>query len=178
MVLKNLSKRERYIAFGTVALAASAAIYALIVEPVTQRWGRLNAEAMSRSAALKKDSKLISSYKTIEADYARISKFAKARKGGEEGLADMLTYIENISRNDSCAIVNIKPMGTKDFGDHKEVLIDVTAEADLTKFSRFLYDIENDKDMILRVKHFTISSRSTQEGSLRGTFLISKLLIE
>ena len=116
--------------------------------------------------------------KLLEEDYAKLSGYAKSAKRQEETIADILAYVETVSRDDSCLIINIKPLGIKEAGTYKTALIDVTAEANMSQFSKFLYDIENSPQYLLRVKRFTISSKSSQTGTLRGTFLISKLLLD
>lgn len=176
--IKNLTKREKYTAFATFAIAIIALIYSFIIEPVSKRWRFFNSEIRSKTRTLERDLKIMANSKAIESDYAKFSKYVKIAKSEEETIADILAYIENVSRNNSCFIINIKPAGTKSLGSHKELLIDLTAEANMAQFSKFLYDIENSKDMLLRVKRFNISSKYNQTGILKGTFLISKILIE
>jgi Tfp pilus assembly protein PilO len=101
----------------------------------------------------------------------------KSAKSEEESTAEIMTYIEDVSRKDSCLVVSIKPVGAKNLGSYKEILIDVNAEGSMDQFSKFLYDIENSADMILEVKRFTLNSKSSA-GTLKGTFLISKIIIE
>ena len=178
MLIKNLTKREKMIASATLAVGILAFAYAVVIEPACGRWGRLSNETASAEGVLKKDMKILSMNKVLEADYAKLSKYAKSAKKAEESMADILTYIEAVSRDDSCLIINIKPLGVKEMGSHKAALIDVTAEADMSQFSKFLYDIENSPQYLLRVRRFTISSKSGQTGTLRGTFLISKILLD
>lgn len=177
MLIKHLSKRERYVALATLTIIFAAAAYSFLIEPISSRRRQIEDEIRSKIAVFRKDSKILSTHRDIESDYARFSKYVKSLNSDEEAMAEILTLIETVSRNDSCLIVNIKPAGVKDMGSHKEVLIDVTAEADIEKFSKFLFDIENLSDMILEVKRFTLSSKSAP-GTLKGTFLISKISID
>ena len=178
MLIENLTKRERYIALAAISIALTALIYNFVIEPIAKRWIHLNDEIESRISIFRKDSKLLSMYKTLEADYTKFSKYAKSTKREEEELAAILTEIETISRNNSCLIASIKPLGTRKLPSYKEILIDATIEADIKQFSKFLYDIETSKNMILKVRRFTISSKSGQMDTLRGTFLISKILVD
>lgn len=178
MFIRNLSTRERYIALATFLIILVALTYNFIIEPVSRRWVHLDNEIASKINTLKKDSKLLSMYKTLESDYAKVSQYVKSQKREEEELTAILTEIETVSRNSSCLIVSIKPIGTKNFPSYKEVLIDATAEANINQFSKFLYEMENSKNMILKVKRFTLSSKSGQQDTLRGAFLISKILID
>jgi len=178
MMFKNLNKRERNLAGATLLIVSLAFFYKFIIDPIFTGWVNLNDEIESKTNVLKKDSGILSKYKILEAEYAELSRYVKSSKGEKADAADILNYIENISKNDSCYLVNIKPIGTRNLSSYKEVLIDVTAEATMEQFSKFLYDIENAKDMLLRVKQFNINSKTGQAGTLKGTFLVSKILID
>ena len=178
MPFKNLNKREKKLAGAVLLIILSALLYKFIVEPLSGRWAKLNDEISSKTNILRKDAGILSKYKALEAKYAGLSGYIRSGKGEKGDAADILKYIENVSRNDSCYIVSIKPIGTRNLPSYKEILIDVTAEADMAQFSKFLYDIEDPKDAILRVKQFNISSKPGQSGVLKGTFLISKIIIE
>jgi hypothetical protein len=178
MLIKNLTKREKYIAAATVIVAAAAILYVFILEPISSRWSDLDKGIVSKQAELEKDTRILSKKKSLEADYAGISKFLKGAKSEDEAVADAMAYIENTSRSDSCLIVSIKPVGVKKTGSYKEILIDVSAEATMAQFSKFLYDIENPEEMILTVKRFVITPKSGQQKVLKGSFLISRLSVD
>jgi hypothetical protein len=57
-------------------------------------------------------------------------------------------------------------------------MVDLSSEGSLSQFTKFLYDIENTKSAILKVRHFVLTSKAGQEGALRGSFIISKIIIE
>lgn len=178
MILKNLSPRERSIAFATVAILAAALFYNFVIDPVARQWQSLNLQISSKTESLKKDLRMLSMEKELDRNYSKFSKYIGSARSQDEEVADLLAYLENISRSDSCLITNIKPIGAKEYAAYKEVLIDISAEADASRFSKFLYDIENSKDMILRVKRLTLTSAIGQANALRGSFVISKIIVD
>ena len=178
ILIKNMNKRERYIALTALLFIAAAIGYNFIVEPIARQWGTLNREISSKTVTLKRDLALLLVDKTLEENYSKFSRYVRSDKSEEEAVAEFLSYIENLSRNDSCLIVNMKPIGTRDTGAYKEILVDLSSEGSVSQFTKFLYDVENTKNMILKVKHFVLTSKAGQEGALRGTFLISKVIIE
>lgn len=177
MLLKNLSKRERYIALATLSFLALAIVYNFILEPAVSRWRGLDDEMRSRLAVLKKDATIAANYTPIAAEYEKTVKQIKTGKSVEEETTDVLTQIETVSRSNSCLIVNIKPVGTKNLGSHRELLVEIAAEADIDRFSKFLYDIESSKGMMLKVRRATLSAKTGQPGTLRGNFIIGKILL-
>lgn len=178
MFIKNMSPRERYIALGTIVFLAIVFVYSFILDPIFHSWQALNDEILSKSVTLKKDVSMMAARKSIEADYEKFAKYVKSDRGEEGSVAEVLTYLEDLSRKDSCNILNIKPVGSKDYAGYKEVLVDLSADGSLAQFTKFMYDIENTKNMILKIKHFALTSKAGQEGALKATFLIAKVVIE
>lgn len=178
MFIKKLSKRERYAALAAFLFVFTVIVYNFAVDPIARQWQALNNEIMAKTAMLKKDLGVLASRKALEAEYVRFSKYLKQENNEEETIAEVLACVEKISRENSCQVINVKPMGTRDFGAYKEIMIDVNAEADARQFSKFFYDIENADSMILKVRRFTLTSKAGQPGILKGTFLISKVVVE
>ena len=178
MFIKNMSKRERYIALAAVSFVGIAIFYTFVIEPIAVQWQALNRDMEAKTSILRKDLGLLSSKSSLEANYSKFAKYVKPDKNDEEAAAGLLSYLENLSRGDSCLVINVKPIGTKDLGTYKELLIDLSSEGSLQQFTKFLYDVENTKNMILKIRHFVLTSKSGQEGALKGAFLISKIIIE
>jgi hypothetical protein len=178
MLIKNMNKRERTIAIVAISFVLGAILYSLIIDPVFRAWQVLNDNMAAKTVMLKKDLAMLSSRKSLETNYAKFSKYVISGKSEEETVSEALAYLENLSRTDSCTLLNIKPIGTKDYGAYKELMIELSSEGSISQFSKFLYDIENTKNMILKVRHFVITSKAGQEGALKGSLLIAKTIIE
>lgn len=178
MFINNFNKREKYLALATVSIVSIALIYLFIIDPIAARWKGLNDQVRSKINILEKDSGLIGNKKTIESEYVKLSKQGKAAKSKDQEVAEILTFIESVSKNDACFIVNIKPVDIRDAASYKEILIDVTVEANMAQLSKFLYDIENPRENLIDIKRFSVSSKYGQTGTLKGTFLISKALLD
>ena len=178
MFIKNMNKRERYIALAAVLVVAVTIIYNFVIDPVAKEWQSFNGEIEAKVSALTRDMSMLAARKTLESNYSAFSKYVRSGKSEEETTAEVLSYLEKLSRDDSCLILNIKPVSTKNLGAYKELLIDMSSEGSVSQFSKFLYDIENTQNMILKVRHFVLTSKAGQEGVLKGSFLISKIIIE
>ena len=178
MFIKNMSPRERSIALAAVLFITVTIVYNFLIDPIAKGWQSLNGEMDAKASALKRDMSMLAARKTLESNYSAFSKYVKSGKSEEEASAEVLTYLEKLSRDDACLILNIKPVSTKDFGAYKELLIDMSSEGSVSQFTKFLYDIENTRNMILKVRHFVLTSKAGQESALKGSFLISKIIIE
>ena len=173
-----MTKRERTIAITAVSFVTVAVLYNFVIDPVFKQWQLLNIEMASKASALKRDIAMLTARKTLESNYAKFSKYVRSDKSEEASASETLAYLENLSGEDSCFIANMKPIGTKDYGAYKELLIDLSSEATIENFSKFLYDVENAKNMILKVRRFTLTSKSGQDSTLKGSFLIGKVIVE
>jgi Tfp pilus assembly protein PilO len=166
------------LALATLSIVSIALVYLFIVDPIAARWKNLNSQIRSKVNTLEKDSRTAANRKTIESEYAKLSKQENPAKSKDQEVAETLTFIESVSKNDACFIVNIKPIDVKDAGSYKEILIDVTVEAPMAQLSKFLYDIENPRENLIDIKRFSISSKYGQTGVLKSTLLISKALLD
>lgn len=173
-----MNKRERYLALATVLVILTAVVYAVIIGPVISGWVNINNQISAKIGMLEKDYAILTNRVALESEYFKLSKYARSGKGEEKTVADTLSFIEDVSGRDSCHIINIKPAGIKDAGSHKEIVIDVVAEANIGQFSKFLYDMENPRDNLINIKSFTLNAKSGKTGILKGTFLISKVLLD
>lgn len=178
MLINNFNKRERYLALATLSLVSIALVYVFIIEPITAIWKSLDSQIRSKINMLEKDSRLAVNKKAIESEYAKFSKHGRSSKSNDQEVAETLTFIESVSKNDACLIVNIKPIDIKDADSYKEILIDVTVEAQVSQLAKFLYDIENPRENLIDIKRFSVSSKSGQTGALKSTLLISKALLD
>lgn len=178
MRIRDLSGRERYLAMATVSVIALALLYAVIIVPISATVGTVNSRIRAKLISIEKDRKILAGQGLLESEYARLSRNARIPGSEEQATADTLTYIEKIATNDACFIVNMKPVGMTDKGTHKELLFDVTAEGGMSQLTKFLYDIEHPRDVLINVKRFTLASKSGQPGTLKGTFFISKILLD
>ncbi len=178
MFIDNFNKTERYLALATLSIVSIALVYFFIIGPVAARWKNLNSQIRSKINMLEKGCRLAANQKTIELEYAKLSKQGKPVKSKDQEVADTLTFIESLSKNDECFIVNIKPIDIKDADSHKEILIDATVEAPIAQLSKFLYDIENPRENLIDIKRFSVSSKYGQTGTLKSTLLISKALLD
>lgn len=175
MAKSNISKREKTLLFISVGVAAAAVFYNVIVEPLVIKWKTVNGQIEAKIILLSKNKGLLSRYKTLEEEYINYPVLLKSGRNEEEELAGALGEIEGISKKTACFIINIKPKASKKFGNYKEISFDVTTEGSIDEISRFMYEIET-SEKILRIRQFTITSKSGTSKNLKASFLISKIM--
>jgi Tfp pilus assembly protein PilO len=171
----NLSKRERSVLVITIGIAVLAVAYAFVIEPILGKSNMLNEQIRSKKSYILKNRVLLSKFKSLEEEYKRYPSLTVSAESEEKEVAKALSSIENISHSSSCPIADVKPRASKNIGSYKEILFEVATESGIDELSRFLYEIETSKDM-LRVKHFTIASKSGSSNTLKGSLLIGRII--
>jgi hypothetical protein len=177
MRLNNFSGREKIVAAVTASLVAAALVFSLIIEPVSRARGRLDRDIAVAESALAKDTRLLAAYKSSGRNTAAVTTLGV--RGGstvEEETAALLEWIEEISRNASCSITSIKPLGAKAFGPYKDVSVEIVVEGSIAQLANLMYEAERSADMPIRIRRFSISAKSSSGGALRGSFLVSRFI--
>lgn len=175
MITRSLSNREKTLFLIIIIMIGAALLYGFVAEPIFMRWKNLDDRIKSKLAYMAKSRRLLNRYKTLEEEYINLPSPGDAMESEEREIAKTLAAIENISNSSSCRIQNVKPRASRKIGSYRAIAFEVTAEGTIGEFSRFLYEIETSKEM-LRIKHFTVTSKSGYPGTLKGIFLISKII--
>jgi len=176
MSIKNFSKREKTLVSVCLAFGGMALLYALIIEPSFVHWKMMNDEIEAKTSAVIKNTRLLAMYKILKKEYAGYKDLVEVSDNEEEVFAKALAEIENLSQQSSCYIANVKPRASKELGTYKEISFEVTAEGDISQLSRFMYEIETSNEC-LRIRHFTILSKTGPSGGLKGIFIINKIIL-
>lgn len=177
MFMNNFSGRERKLAIITISVVSAGLLYTLMIAPLYSKWRGVTEQIRAKSNLLESGIKMLANQKQLREEHSKLSRYAKSASSDEQAIADTLAYIETISRNDSCLIVNIKPAGITKTDSCKEILIDISAEANISQFLKFIYDIENPRDALITIKRFALSPKSGQSDTLKGSLQIRKILL-
>ncbi|MCQ9207479.1 MAG: type 4a pilus biogenesis protein PilO [Omnitrophica bacterium] len=175
MIGQNLAKREKLLVAVCIILGASAIGYNMVVGPIAAGWKARNNEIQARINLLNKNTKLLGMSDRLRAEYLKYRDYIELGQSEQEELRAALEEIENLSKKTSCRIANIKPRAARKIGNYKEISFVIISEGNIEALSRFLHAIEGSKKL-LRVKHFSITPKSTSSGNLKATFLISKII--
>ena len=177
MRLNNFSRREKIVAAVTASLIAVTLVFSLIIEPVSRARSRLDEKIAASEGALAKDIRLLAAYKTSGRNTAAVA--ALGSRGGrtvEEETSALLEWIEEISGSASCSITSIKPLGVKALGPYKDVSVEIVVEGNIGQLANLMYEAEHSADIPMRIRRFSISAKSSSDGILRGSFLVSRFI--
>lgn len=173
MIISKFSSRERALVIATILILFSTVSYGFIIEPLLRAYSDLSYRIATDAKKLEKNQRLIHMKDAIIAEYERYSKILRPTGSDEEEIASMLKVIEATARNDNVYILNIRPQPLKDEELYKIFSLELSAEAEIERLVRFIYDLQTGTDL-LRVRRLTISAGSAKSGQLKALMIITK----
>lgn len=177
MILSNLSKRERYILYISLMVISLALLYNFLIEPLVQRWVKVNEGVIRKEMKLERNLKIISEKETVLKEYKEYAKRVKAKGSDEEEIATLLREVETVAARTSVRLTNVnKPRPVKNMKFYKLYSLEVELEAPIRPLTEFIYQLEK-SPQILKVRQLRLSARGSQSSSLRSSMLITKILI-
>jgi hypothetical protein len=173
-LFSRLTKRERLLVILTVSVIAGLALFIFAADPAYKRWLEMGGDVESANARLLKNLKLLADKDYLEKEYNRYKEYIQKGAGEEEEVSSILKEIEATAAASQVDVTSIKPKGTKAFKEYKKFTVEVTGEAKLSAFLKFIYDMEGSKKL-LKVERLVLTLKSAQSDTLRGTLIIRKI---
>lgn len=168
-MIRNLSKRERYILISAIIVIISAIFYNFIIEPIFRKWHYINNEIIITKARVRKNLKLLETQDTIINEY---NTFAS----NLTNIPKILSYIEKEALLLEIKIANIKPHPVVRKEYYEEYIIELQIEGEFPNINRFISQLIK-SPLFITVKKLDL--RRTDEASLylKGTIILSKIII-
>ena len=176
ILLHNLSKREKTILVACVTLITAALVYNFIVEPMAKKWSGLNNEIEIMKLRFRKGDEILKRRLEISQQYKNITSTIKVERGSdEEEMALLLSSIEKLATASGVYITNVKPMPAKELGYYKIYAAEVELEGDISKITKFIYEIQN-SPQLLSIKKLILGMKQTASDSLDAKMTVTKIV--
>lgn len=175
-LISKLSNRERIIFFITIFLIFSLIVNRLILNPALLRIETLDKDISEQKEIIRKSFLMLSRKEEIIAEYDKyIPYFEKVESKSEEPIS-FLKSIENLAKNSSVELLDIKPTSSREGDLTKEYSISLNCEAPMENIFDFLYSVEN-SDQLLNIEKIHITPKEEGTNIVRCSMDISKVLI-
>jgi len=174
----RLSFRERLVLYAACFVLFALLFDRLILNQIIRKIGFYNSEIGKQEVLIKKNLRILEQKQKIEGEEKQYASFYPAQKGlsRDEEVSALLKTIENMAKDYSLKIINLKPVDSEASGVSGEYLITLECEAKVDDFINFVYNIEYSKD-ILRVKKFNIIPQSPESTLAKFIITISKIIV-
>jgi hypothetical protein len=176
MIFTQLSKRERFFFVVTVTVIVTAVAVNFIIVPAVNKWSKLNSQIITLSTKLSRYERILETKKSTEDKYGLYGDYIKIKGSGEEAQANVLQEIEGLSRRAGVTLLNIVPANLENKDFYSQFSIRIELEAGVLPLCRFLYEIQNSKQL-LGTERLNISAKAGNPELLRCTLQLTKIFI-
>ena len=176
MFWEKLSQKEKLglsLAFLVLAVAATDR---LIVSPIRLKFRRIDQSIKISEKQLAHDLRNVRLQGPITEKFEQYAPYVERSGSDEEEVAKILGEIESLARQSNVYLANVKPLTSKEIEFYIEYAVEIEAEADIERLTRFLYDL-NMSNQLLRVEKLRLSSQKKGEKTLKASLLITRILV-
>ncbi len=176
MLAFNLSKREKNVLLIGATIVLVIILFNFVIDPLILRFQGLSQRLTANEIRLRKNLKILSNKKNIQAEYDKYVDFMKQKTSDEQEMSSLLSNVEKVAQELNIRITDMKPrrVKTKDF--YKDLSLELEAEGLLGEITEFIYAIQN-SPYLLSVEKLRLEKRSSRKPQLKTSLLISKILI-
>ena len=168
-MIRNLSKRERYIFILAVIVVILAIFYNFILEPVFRKRRSLNNEIIITKARIRKSLKLLETQNTIINEYNTFT-------SNLTNISKILSYIEKEALLLEIKTANIRPRPVIKKEYYEEYIIELQIEGEFSNINKFISQLIK-PPLFITVKKLDLRRVTETSPYLKGTIILSKLII-
>lgn len=165
----NFSRREKNIFLAAALIIAIGLVYNFIIEPFFKRWNSINSKVIAEKIRIKKGLRLLD-------DKDEIIKGYNLYASSVNNLSNILSYIEKEAAYLNIKTANIKPKPIIQNALYGEYIIEVQIEGSFSSINKFAANIIK-PPAYLAIKKFDLRAEETPSPYLKGTLVVSKIII-
>jgi len=174
--LSRLSKRERRIAYISIAIIVCIFFDKVVFSPVMNKLGSLNGEILIQEKKLEKSMHILLQEDSITSEYKKFAQHIKQEQSDEETIATLLSSIEKMANNASVFLVDMKPTPVEKSEFYKKYTVKIEAETEISHLADFIYQLE-ESAQLLRVSEFRLSPKKKESPVLKIYMAVTEVLI-
>jgi len=174
--LSRLSKRERLVFYVTAFIGGAVILDYLVLSPILSKMKQLNEQIESQKAEIKRSFTILSYEKQIGREREKYFSAGGDTESEEEGITAFLKEIENLAKESSVYLVDIKPSNKAEKSGPKQYLLDLNFEAQMDQLLSFFYDIQYSEKLI-KIERYQIRPKAEGSSIVGCSMSISKLIV-
>jgi Tfp pilus assembly protein PilO len=176
MLLRNLSKREKFVLSICILLVSVHLGFKFVFLPISNKINNLNNEISKKEIKLKRSYKTLNRQEAVQEAYKRYSDYMKQKETDEQEMSTLLSEIESISKEIDIHISDMKPSRVKVIDFCKKFSVELEAEGFLEDLTKFVYTLQSPPHL-LKVERLRLERRSIRTNKLKTFMLISRIRI-
>lgn len=172
----RLSKREKIIFYSTAVVIGLVLLDYLVVSPVLTKMNDLDGEIKDKEIAIRNSLTILLHEKQINRERSKYLSSLNQPGSEEEEVTSFLKEVENIAKESSVYLVDIKPAGKPEKTAQKQYFLELSFEGQMEQVLSFFYNIKTSNQLI-KIERYQIAPKTEGSDIIAGSLSISKLII-
>lgn len=174
--ISRMSRKERIGLFIAVTFLSFAFLDRLIIDPIAAKIRQIDQDISISEKQLEEYLRYLKQKGIVTAEYQKNAQYVKKVGSDEEEQTKILGEIEELSRRCKISVINVKPQSPRQIGFYRKYVVNVESEAEMQPFMDFLYQLNN-SSQLLRVEEVTFNLKEKKSLIVRGSILVTKVVI-
>ena len=172
----RMSKKEKNLFLVTAIFVGFALLYRLVLLPGIGKSRTLNHQIQLKREMIGNALSLLNQKEDIQRKSQKFANYAKGNLSEEEETAVFLKEVEDIAKNSSVQLIDLKPYSAERKDFYIEYRIEIETESNMNQLVAFIHNLQG-SDSLLRVIKFRINPKPDKPGMLKTYLTITKALI-
>ena len=174
--ISRLSQRERTILYATAMVVGLVLLDRLVLSPILSKINELNETISSHEEAIEQSMLIVTQEKRIKEESDQYISFLSQPKTEEKEVTAFLKEVENLAKQSSVYLIDIKPSGKDVDGDAMRYFVKLNFEAQMEQVFNFFYGVTNFEKLI-KIEDYQIKPKTEGSSVVTCTISISKAMV-
>lgn len=175
--LSKRSKNEKMLGIAAALIIFIALVQGLAIGPILSKLKLIDEEIVSRRDEIRRDRRIMSFKTKIYDEYSRSSAYLDSSdRSSEEIISALLKKIENVAKQESVTIKDIRPGDTEVKPQFQVYKTSLDCEATLSSLLTFMNTLEQ-SDYLFQITRYSFAPKSKGADILKASMDIARYLI-
>ena len=172
----KLSKRERTIFYVTIAIVGLGFMDKFILSPIFKKITHLTEVIDEQEKEIRQSMIIVSEEDRIEEETKIYKSYLSASQTEEKAITEFLKEVENIAKQSSVYLVDMKPTAKSEDGASTKYFVRLNFEAQMEQVMNFFYYVSMFQQLI-KIDEYQLRPKTEGSSIISCDLLISKAVV-
>ncbi len=176
-IYNRLSKRERWIFYGTALVVGILFSDRFLIGPVHTKLADMDRRIRDEETFARESLLILLKKKEVVAESEQLKKFIVKAGDPEQEMTALLKKIEGLAQEATVSLVYVKPAASREeTSGVKKYLATLECEGQMDRVMSFFYSIESSVEL-LQIERYAIQSKTKESSIARCEVTVSKTVL-
>jgi len=174
--ISRMSKRERTILYATLFVVVVFLLDALVLSPILSKIEELDATIRSEEEKIEQSLMIVTQDDRIKKESEQYASYLSKPQTEEKEVTAFLKQVENLAKQSSVYLIDIKPSGRDDAGISTRYFAKLNFEAQMEQVINFFYSVSS-FEQLLKIESYEIAPKTAGGSVVSCSASVSKAII-